>query len=115
MILANKVKPAIYHCSSKQRILSENRVLVLTNSKITKSRPDRLCAITYVLVINLKLYLISCDARYAALVMKSPMKKNVYAGHGVDKALKDAIPVLRDALSNISSEETKQNGLASLN
>ena len=113
MILANKVKPAIYHCSSKQRILSENRVLVLTNSKITKSRPDRLCAITYVLVINLKLYLISCDARHAALVMK--LKKNVYAGHGVDKALKDAIPVLRDALSNISSEETKQNGLASLN
>ena len=58
---------------------------------------------TYVLVINLKLYQRSCEARN--IRNETAMCTNVV---GVEKALMDVIPILRDTLPNIRVKK-KQN------
>ena len=82
---------------------------VLTNSKISSSRHVTLCAITYVSVINLKLYQISSEARN--IRNETAMCTNVFMQVvGVEKALMDVIPILRDTLPNIRVKKKKQNG-----
>ena len=71
---------------------------------------------TYVLVINLKLYQISCEARN--IRNETAMCTNVFMQVvGVEKALMDVIPILRDTLPNIwvKKQNRTENGLASLN
>ena len=64
---------------------------------------------TYVLVINLKLYQIICEARN--IRNETAMCTNVFMQVvGVEKALMDVIPILRDTLPNIRVKKKKQNG-----